>query len=47
VKNGVPFGTAFSLDSETRIAFAIVFGGFEGNEWDWDDMAFRERREGG
>jgi hypothetical protein len=44
VRNGVPFDTAFQLDDATRTAFAIVFSEFEGNEFDFNRMEFKEHK---
>lgn len=41
VKNGVPYDVAFALQPHERMAHAIVFGEFEGNEFDWSAMRFR------
>lgn len=35
---------AFDLDPVIAMAMAVAFGRFEGQEFDWDAMAFRERR---
>lgn len=43
VHNGVPFDLAFSLDETHRAAFAIIFSGFHGSEFDWDTMRMRPR----
>jgi hypothetical protein len=43
-RNGVPFETAFELPDEARTAFAIVFSQFEGNEFDFRTMTFKERK---
>jgi hypothetical protein len=44
VRNNVPFDVAFSLDDATRAAFCIIFSEFEGNEFDYSRMEFKERK---
>lgn len=39
----MPYDVAFSLDETERLAYCIVFGQFEGMQWDWGSMAFKER----
>ncbi|MFO0906774.1 MAG: hypothetical protein U0835_00140 [Isosphaeraceae bacterium] len=38
----MPFDVAFSLPHDEATAWAIIFGQFEGNEWDWGRMAWKE-----
>lgn len=38
------FDVAFSLDDAQAMAWAIIFGQFDGGEWNWNRMAW-ERRE--
>jgi hypothetical protein len=40
----VPYDVAFSLPYEDVAAYGIVFGGFEGNEFDFDNMAWKPRK---
>jgi hypothetical protein len=35
---------AWSLDDETRTAWCIIIGEFEGNEFDFHAMKWRERK---
>jgi hypothetical protein len=44
VKNGVPFDVAFSLNDIDRLAYEIILGRMEGNEWDWGSMGWAERK---
>lgn len=53
LKNGVPFPAAFGLGHDEaairltrteRQAFCIVFSEFEGGEFDWELMEFKERK---
>lgn len=44
VKNGVPYDVAFSLPPAERFAYFLTFAEFDGNQWDWNAMAFVERR---
>ena len=48
VKNGVPFERVFGgsgrLDRLERQAMAIAFSQFEGAEFDWAAMRFKERQ---
>lgn len=50
MKNGVPFNTAFGVregwrvDKVERRAMAITFSCFNGAEYDWEAMKFREPR---
>jgi hypothetical protein len=37
----VPFDLAFRLDDTTRAGFAIIFGGFHGNEFDFETMTYK------
>jgi hypothetical protein len=41
VKNGVPWGEAMAMDAEERFGFCIIFGRFEGQEWDWEAGRWR------
>ena len=43
VKNGVPFDVAFSVDEDTLKGWTVLFGKFEGGEFDWDADRWRER----
>jgi hypothetical protein len=46
MKNGVPFDRLFECDSLVdyeRMAMSIMFSEFEGNEFDWRTMQFKER----
>ena len=38
VKCGVPYDVAFSLNDTDKLAYTIIMGQFEGNEWDWSRM---------
>ncbi|EXF96288.1 hypothetical protein HK44_020665 [Pseudomonas fluorescens HK44] len=47
MKNGVPFSVVFEcdyLDEYERMAFSIIFSEFEGSEFDWDSMTFKEKK---
>ncbi len=44
VKYGVPFDVALAASDEWALAAFVVLGEFEGNEWDWDRMTWKERR---
>ncbi len=35
VKHNVPFDVAMSLEDHEALAYAIIFGQFEGNVWNW------------
>ncbi len=43
VKNGVPFDVAFALDPDEMLAYTVIFGEFEGGNFDWDELRWRER----
>jgi len=48
MKNGVPFHLAFgstpdSLDEVERAALSIVLSEFEGGDFDWNAMRFKEK----
>ncbi|HVC15973.1 MAG TPA: hypothetical protein VNE18_01595 [Rhodanobacter sp.] len=38
------FDRAFELEPDVRLAMAVTFASFEGSEWDWAAMRFRERK---
>jgi hypothetical protein len=40
VKNGVPFDVAFALYPEEALAYAVVFGEFEGGSWNWESLSW-------
>lgn len=42
VSNGVSPSLAFSLDDVEATAWAIIFSEFNGNEFDWNNMRFKE-----
>jgi hypothetical protein len=33
-----------SLPDEERLAYCVVFSGFEGSEFDWNTLRYKERR---
>jgi hypothetical protein len=46
LKNGVPFAMLFSCDEllpHEFMAMSITFSEFEGGEFDWANMCFKER----
>lgn len=43
VKNNVPYDVAFAMDDAERLAHAVTFARFEGNEFNWDTMTYRSR----
>ena len=43
VKNGVPFDVAFGSSDDWALAAYVVFGEYEGNEFDWASMTWQER----
>ena len=43
VKNGVPFDVSWSMDATWVLAHCIAFGMLEGNEFNWDSMAWIEK----
>ncbi|WP_424139365.1 hypothetical protein [Roseomonas chloroacetimidivorans] len=44
MKNGVPYDRAISMSDEERFAHAVIFAGFEGTEFDWQRMRWKERK---
>jgi hypothetical protein len=40
----VPYDVAFNLDEADRQAYAIIFGGFEGGEFDFKAWRWKERK---
>ena len=38
----MPFDVAFSLDETEALAYGIIFGQFEGGEFDWNDMKWKK-----
>lgn len=43
VKHGVPFDVAFSLEPDELLAYLIVLRGFDGYEYDFENMRFRDK----
>ncbi len=41
VKNGVPFDVAFTLEPHEVMAWSIIFGQMDGNEWDWVNSCWK------
>jgi hypothetical protein len=41
VKCGVPFDVAFSLADDERLAYVVVLGTLDGNEFDWDLLRWK------
>ena len=44
MKNGVPFDVAMSLELYEVIAFTIAFGEFDGNEFDFPNFRWKDKR---
>jgi hypothetical protein len=42
-KLGVPFDHAITLDTETRLAYGVILARFEGRQFDWQRMQFKEK----
>lgn len=42
--NGVPLDLAFSLDEETRTAWAIVFSEFNGAKFNLDSFTYEDEK---
>lgn len=42
MKNGVPFDVAWSVEDEEAMAWAIIFGQMDGNQWDWNLMRWKK-----
>ena len=42
VKNGVPFDVAFELYDHELLAYSVIFGEFEGAEWDWKALKWKK-----
>jgi hypothetical protein len=40
VKNGIPFDVAFSLDSDMRLAWVVIFGQLNGLKFDWNTRSW-------
>jgi hypothetical protein len=32
------------MDRDERLAWVIVMGRFEGSQWDWDQMVWKEKK---
>lgn len=45
IRNGVDEELAWSLSRPERLARAVVFAEFEGAEYDWRAMKFKERKD--
>lgn len=46
MKNGVPFDRVFDcdfLEEHERMSMSITFSEFEGGEYDWNNMRFKEK----
>ena len=43
MKNGIPFDVAFSADDDWALAAYIVFGEYEGSDWDWQSMNWMKK----
>jgi len=43
VKNGVPFDVAFSWPDDWALAAHVIFGQFDGGEWDWRERKWVKR----
>ena len=43
MKNGVHFDAAFSLDAEKVMAMGIIFGRFDGGEFDFANWCWKDR----
>ena len=43
MRNGVAEERAFDMGHLERLAYCVVFGRFEGGEWDWNAMEWRKR----
>lgn len=41
---GVPYDVAFQMDENMRAAHAIVFSELDGADFDWNVMAFKDRK---
>ncbi|MTD33871.1 hypothetical protein [Paludibacterium denitrificans] len=49
MRNGVPFDKVFDVErlmKHEQMAMSITFSEFEGNEFDWHAMQFKERKDG-
>lgn len=44
IRNGVQEDIAWDLSDAERLARCIAFAGFDGNEWDWRTLRFKERK---
>jgi hypothetical protein len=42
VHHGVPFDVAFSLPDIDRQAWSIIFGQFDGGEFDFNSLAWKQ-----
>jgi hypothetical protein len=45
VKMKVPYDVAYSLSDQDVMVECIAYGILEGNEWDWQSMSWKERRQ--
>jgi hypothetical protein len=43
IKNGIPFDIAMSIDVAEGKAWAVIFGQFEGGEYDWAANRWKDR----
>ena len=44
VKNGVPYSVAFALEPDERLAYVVIFGQLDGNDFDFDRGQWKERK---
>jgi hypothetical protein len=43
IRNNVPFDMAWELDQAELLAYTVVFAAFDGQEFDWVRMEFKQK----
>lgn len=46
IKHGFGVDVAFGCSPQFRLASVVTLAGFDGNEFDWDAMRFRDKDRG-
>lgn len=44
MSKNVPYDVAMSIPDEECLAYMVIMAGFDGGEFDWDRMRWKERK---